>query len=61
MITFIPCECIGGESDLFRLGIYVARDLLSDGFAIGEPAVPVHVAVAHHLFVIAGRGGLRGN
>ena len=44
------------ERNLVRLGIDELRDAFSDRFAIGEPAIPMHVAVAHHLFVVAGSG-----
>ena len=46
---------IGGEGDLFRFSIDIIRDLLANALAIGEPAIPMHVAVTHHLFVVACR------
>src|SRR6266496_4185009 len=48
------------EANLIRLGINKRGNARSELFALREPIIPMHVAIVHHLLVIALSGLRRG-
>jgi len=46
---------VGGKRNLSGSAFYKRATFLANRLPIREPAIPMHIAIAHHLFIVARR------